>query len=289
MRPSLVPVFTSLVLGACGGVSDGTVDVTAWGEEAAVDGYPNAELSFADGWTVTFNHWVTSMSNVELADPQSEVAVFSDPTIYVADWTPAVEPVAVVSTDLPEGRYKVSYSFVPAVAGATKLTAVDDAVLQQMVASGWNTYVDGIATKAGNSVAFKWGMHNPARYQFCKNGIDESDGVAVAADKRVEAGIFVHTDHLFWDRLGTEDAQLRFDAIAGWKDATGAVPFDDLTNVSIANIKDRAGAPVLDENGQPLAYDDAGLGFPKLREFILYSTSTQAHLNGEGQCTRVAL
>ncbi|MCE9577149.1 MAG: hypothetical protein K8W52_28635 [Deltaproteobacteria bacterium] len=284
MRASVLAV----ALTACGGSGTGTVSITAWGEEAATVGYPNAELAFVDGWSLHFDHWITSLSAIELADPTSEAVVFADATPYLADWTQAALPVPVIDTELPEGRYKVSFAFVPAVAAATRLTTVDDALAAQMVANGWNTYVAGTAMKNGATVTFAWGMHNPVRYQYCKNGVDESDGVAVASDQTVEAGIFVHLDHVFWDRLGSENAQLRFDAIAGWKDATGAVPFDDLAGSSIAFLKDRSGAPIVDR-GQPLAYDDAGLGLANLRDFILYSTSTQGHLNGEGQCTRVAL
>lgn len=288
-RTAWLGMCAALPLAACGGADDGTVKVTAWGEEAATEGFPNEELSFIDGWTVNFNHVLTSFTKIELADPTSEQAVFSDDTLYVGDWTQAVDPAEVTTVPLAEGRYKFSFSFVPAAAGATKVTDVDDALIQQMITNGWNTYLDATATKGDQTVTIKWGMHNPARYQFCANGIDDTDGIAVSAGKEVEAGIFVHLDHTFWDKLGTEEANLRFDPIAAWKNEAGETPLDDLEQVDIANIKDRSGAALVDENSQPLRYDDAGLGLPKLKEFILFSTSKQAHLNGEGQCTRVAL
>ncbi len=278
--------LVALVAGCAAG--EGRVNITAWGEEAATVGYPNTELSFADGWSLKYDHWITSFSNFELADQKSEAVVFADTTPYLADWTQAVEPAAVTTTSLAAGRYKVSYAFVPAVAGATKVTAVDDALVATMVANHWNTYFDAVATKGTETVRIRWGMHNPSRYQYCKNGVDNSDGIAVPDGGDVEAGIFVHLDHTFWDRLGTEEAQLRFDAIASWA-VGGETVLDDLAHVSIANIRDRSNKPILDAAGAPLRYDDAGLGLAHLREFIIFSTRGQAHLNGEGQCLSVPL
>lgn len=277
--------LSTALLAACGS-GTGTVQFTIWGEEGATQGFPNDELSLVDGWAISFDHWVTSVGGIELADAREQV-VFADDGRYVVDLVAALDPRPIVDAELEAARYKVSYSFVPPAAGATELGPVDGAIVAEMIANGWNTFVEGRATKSGETVTFRWGMRNPARYQFCRNGIDDTDGVAVPDGGEVEAGIFVHVDHLFWDRLGTEEAELRFDAIAGWKDATGAVPFDDLQNAMIANLRDRGGAPILDANGQPLRYDDAGLGYPRLRDFIAFSTSQQAHLNGEGRCTRI--
>lgn len=274
---------------ACSGDAQGTVKVTIWGEEAGTKGYPGSGLVFVDGWNVSYTHWITSFGDIELADAKSEAVIFGDATVYLGDWAKAPAPTPVTTTDLPQGRYKVSYSFLPAVAGAAEVNDVDDALASQMVQRGWNTYIEGSATNAEQTVTFKWGMHNPTRYKYCENGIDDTDGIAVTAGKDVEAGLFVHLDHLFWDRLATEEAALRFDVLAGWKDPSGAIPFDDLENVAVANITDRAGAAIFDENGQQLRYNDAGLGYPKLREFMVFSASTQGHLNGEGLCTLVKL
>lgn len=285
MRAALV---IAVALAACG-TSDGTVRITAWGEEAATIGYPNAELAFADGWSLRYDHWITSFSEIELADPKTEHVAYADTTPYVADWTLAVDPAAVADTPaLPSGRYKVSYSFVAPVTGATKVNAVDDALLAQMIDHHWNTYVDATATKGTETVRIRWGMTNPARYQYCKNGLDDTDGIAVPDGGSVELGIFVHLDHVFWDRLGTEEAALRFAVIAAWA-KQGETALDDLAGVSVANIRGPDDAPILDERGVPLHYDDAGLGLATLRDFVIFSTSTQGHLDGEGQCTRIPI
>nr|MBA3541800.1 hypothetical protein [Deltaproteobacteria bacterium] len=261
---------------------------TAWGEEAATEGFPNEELAFIDGWTVTFDHWVTGIQHVELADLGTEAVVLGDDTLYVADWTKVTAPAPILEATLPAGRYKFSYAFVPVEPTAQKLTDVDDAIVQQMATNRWNTYIDATATKGAETVRLRWGMHNPTRYRYCANGIDDSDGVAVPDGKDVEAGIFVHLDHAFWDHVGTEESNLRFDVIAAWAQ-NGETALADLANVSIANIEGRDGVALLDASQRPLSYDDSGLGLAKLREFIVFSTSLQGHLNGEGQCTAVPL
>ncbi|MCX5747316.1 MAG: hypothetical protein NT062_33025 [Proteobacteria bacterium] len=268
--------FASLVLtvAACTG-GTGTAHLTAAGE---------TELAFVDGWTVQYDHWITSIANLELADPKTEAVAFADDGHYLVDWATTTTPLAIADVDLDAARYKVSYAFVPATADATRLTTIDGGLVATMVANDWNTYFEATATKGAATVKLRWGMHNPARYQFCKNGIDDTDGIAVPDGGDATAGIFVHLDHTFWDRLGTEEAQLRFDAIGAWA-VDGETALADLAQVSIANLRDRAGTTLVDERQVPLSYDDAGLGLQNLRDFITFSTSQQGHLNGEGECT----
>jgi hypothetical protein len=228
---------------------------------------------------------VTSFGGFELADPNTEEAVATDDGPYVADWTLAIDPVEVSELDVPEGRYKFSFSELPASADATNLNGVDSDIVDEMVANGWNTYLDIVATKGDVTNAYHWGMANAAHYAYCKNGVDETDGVAVSAGESTDATMFIHADHTWWDRLGTEEASLRNDVIAAWADDTGETSLDSLSAVSTANIEDPDGNPILDENGDPLLYDDAGLGLSNLKDFIVYSTERQGHLNGEGQCT----
>ena len=268
--------------------SSGTAHVTVWGEEAATQGYPNEELSFIDGWTLHFDHWITSLSNIELADPKSEAPVFTDATPYLVDLTRAVDPQVIVDVPLATQRYKFSYSFVPATAGATPLNDVDPSLASRMVANHWNTYFEATATKGATTVAIAWGMANAARYAYCTNGVDGTDGIAVPDGGTVDAGIFIHLDHTFWDRLGTEESKLRFDAIAAWA-VNGETSLDDLAHVSIANVRDPSGTTMTDEKSRPLVYDDAGLGLPKLKDFVIFSTAQQGHLNGEGECVVVPL
>lgn len=280
-------LLPSLLLIGCDGAggASGTVAVAGWGEEAPFEGFPNAELSFADGWAVTFTHVVTSFADLELADPDTEEAVAADGTNYVADWHDTPDPVAVTELEVPEGRYQFGFSFVPLTDGATNLTDVDAEIVSAMVDNGWNTYLEGQGEKDGQVVTFKWGMANAARYARCKNGEDETDGVAVSGGETTDATFFAHTDHTYWDRLGTEEASLRFAPIAAWANADGETVLSDLAGVSTAALEDPEGNPILDEAGEPLRYDDAGLGLANLEDFVVYSTARQGHLNGEGQCT----
>jgi hypothetical protein len=95
-------------------------------------------------------------------------------------------------------------------------------------------------------------------------------------------------DHMFWDTLGTEVAQLRFDPIWGADvDQDGTVTTEELTDQRISALADPMGAPLLDEEGAPLVYDPGSLPLPdkNLYEFIQLSMASMAHLNGLGLCS----
>jgi hypothetical protein len=278
-------IIALAALAGCTGGKTGTVQIAGWGEEDALTGYPTSDLSFIDGWTLTLQHSITTFSGFELADQNTEEVVAQDTTVYAADWTKTTDPAPVTTLDVPDGRYKFSFSFVPATADATKVSDVDSTILQAMVDNGWNTYIEGTATKGSTTVTFKWGMANAASYTNCVNGLDDSDGVAVAAGETTDATMYVHQDHTYWDKLGTEEANLRFDAPASWADSSGEVHLDDLAGTGLAPVRDPDGNPILDENDDPLSYDDAGLGLATLKDFVVYSTAQQGHLNGEGLCT----
>jgi hypothetical protein len=269
------------VLAGCGG-GVGSVEIGGWGEDGAIDGFRPADL--ADGWDVTFDHWVTSVGAITLSDPGTGDVVFLEESVYLVDWSLAPDPVVLSTAEVAEGRYDLGFSFVAPSASATPVNGAPADAVAAMTANGWNTWVQGAATRDGVTVTFSWGMANPRRYGPCTNGADASQGVAVSAGESAEATVFVHTDHLLWDTLATEEASLRFAPIAAWADANGDVPLDDLAGSPTASLVGRDGSAVTDEQGSPLSYDDAGLGLSNLRDFIVYSTAQQAHLNGEGEC-----
>ncbi len=275
-------------LAGCKGGGEGTVALAAWGEEAPYDGFPNAELSFVDGWALSFNHSITAFGNVELADPSTEEVVASDANLYVADFVKTTDPAAVSEITVAEGRYKFSFDTVAATAEATAISDVNADALGEMIANGWSTYIDGQATKGDVTVTFKWGMPSPTHYRFCLNGEDDTDGIAVSAGESTDATMFFHQDHTYWDRLGTEEANLRFDAPAAWADENGEIHLDDLADAPLAPLEDASGEAILDANGDPLSYDDAGLGLQNLKAYILYTSAQFAHMNGGGECAVVS-
>ncbi len=96
----------------------------------------------------------------------------------------------------------------------------------------------------------------------------------------------VHLDHLFFDSLVVERAEMRLEALAAAADADGRVTLDALSAQPLADLRDTAGAPLRDASGAPVLYDpgSAPLAAPTLREFVRASLSTVGHLDGEGHC-----
>ncbi len=277
-------VLLSLLIACTDKVTNGTVDVVAWGEEAAVGGFPNDELAFADGWSVTYNTVLVSFGDLAFSDPSTGDVVASDDALRIVDLHLAEAPAALTSIELPEGRHDVSYAVLPATLEAEVVNAAPEDALAAMIAGGFNTYLRGVAQKDGASVGFAWGLRNPARYVACENGLDGTAGLAVVGEESVTAELSFHLDHLYWDQLGVEEASLRFQGVAAWADASRQVPFEDLAEAPTDALVDRNGNPVLDENGAQLSYNDAGLGLDNLRSFMLYSVQEAGHLNGVGEC-----
>ena len=282
MRPAVGLLF----LIACDPATEGTLSVRAWGEEGAFEGFPNDEVTFIDGWSVQYDNVLVGLSNFELADPVTEEVVASDDAVYVVDLAAATTPVDVTSFNAPIGRQRYSYSRVEATEDATNVNA-DPAVFDAMVAGGHDLWLSGTATNGERSVTFAWGINRPVTFTFCESGADGNDGVAIVEDGTSTAESTLHLDHLYWDRLGVEEANLRFDPIAAWADESGAVPFADLAGSPTAALVDRDGEPVNDDGGAQLTYDDAGIGLTDLRAFILFASTEMGHMDGVGECTPV--
>lgn len=284
MKSRILFATAILVLQGCK-KGEGEVVVTAWGEEAAFEGFPNEEVAFEDGWTVTYDAWIVSIADISLTDPASGEEVAGDATNYVVDLTRAVDPAEITRLTAPSGRYDFGYALVPATAGAANANGADAAAVGAMAAGGFNTFLSGSANKNGETVTFAWSFQNPARYTTCENGEDGTAGIVVNPDEETGAEMSLHLDHTYWDRLGVEEASLRFDPIAAWADDSGVVPFEDLAGSQTSGLTDRDGEPILKGDGTALVYDDAGLGLTNLRDFILFSAKQMAHLNGIGECT----
>jgi hypothetical protein len=275
------------LLVACNKGAEGTVALSAWGEDAAFEGFPNEELSFADGWTLSFDAVVANLTDIELADPDTEEVVAGDDGNYLVDLAQAVDPAAITTLSAPEGRYRLSYAVVPPTAGATNVNGAPAEAVDAMVANGYRLYVKGTASKDGADVTFTWGFPEAYTYRFCENGADGTDGVALVADEELEAELTLHIDHIWWDQLGVEEASLRFAPMAAWAGDDNDVTLDELAAASVPDLRDPDGNPITDETGQNLFYDDAGLGITNLRDFVLFSSIEMAHMNGIGECEPV--
>jgi hypothetical protein len=260
----------SLLAGCDPALGGGAVEVTVSGEEAATEGLPFSEdgetIAFSDGeWTVTFEHYVVSLSAITVGDSS-----ISGPFIVDLSKGEGEPPAFSLGTleDVPLGRNAFGFEIDAAQADAEVIGGVSDAVVSAMTSAQASYAIAGTATDGTDTVSFDWLLGSLTRNSDCTNGVDGTQGVVVV-DGTVQAEITVHIEHVFYDTLGIEGPSLVMDPMVALAGADGLVTTDDL-----------AAAPI-----DPLIYDKGSYDVSDMLEFITVSAASQAHLNGEGLCT----
>jgi len=281
-------VVAVALLGGCMQDGEGTVLMRISGEDAAVEGLPTdaGEAAFVDGWSLEFEKYLVAVADLELAATDDGVGFASD-VVYVAD-------LHLGDVDLDElgplgaRRWdRVSFTVRPPEDGDEIVAAagVSGADVDAMIAGRFDIYAQGRATDGTRELTFAWGLRNPSRNRDCTNGIDGTAGLVVRNNSVTEGEITIHVEHMFWDTLGSEDAELRFAPIAAMADEQGAIAFDALAAQSLSDMRGPDGEPLLAEDGAALVYNPGSFAISDLQAFILAATRSQAHLGGEGLCT----
>ncbi|AKT39440.1 hypothetical protein [Chondromyces crocatus] len=283
----------------CGGGEDGgtgALRVRISGEGAAREGYPfvkeGVEVRFADGWSITFRKYLVSFGDIEVKGLDGEPGSSSGKR-YVADLHAGDQIAEEIEGLSPRRWDALSFSVLPASEESLPLGNVSEEDMARLAAGRFTYYIDGEASHPERGrFDFQWGLQNPTRNRNCSNGLDGTDGVIVRPNATTEAELTFHVDHLFWDTLGAEQSRLRFDPMWGAnKDGDTTITFDELSGQRLADLTDPEGAPLRDEAGQALVYNPGSIPLPdkNLREFVLVSSASQAHLNGLGLCSVQAL
>lgn len=203
------------------------------------------------------------------------------------------------------------------------LSADATGAVNAMLAGGWTKYISGTATYRGRMatamvdpefqnyprvVRFSFGFNDRASYVNCHNpqigaeDVAANRGVQVSMMGKVSAQITMHTDHSFWDEADVEGTPLHFDPIAARVPDFGMSPMgmssvslDDLQGVMPSALTTRTGMPVrnrgtmtmgVTDNSPPPSYsvNSAAGSIRDLREFVIYNTRAQGHLNSDGIC-----
>jgi hypothetical protein len=276
--------------GDSGTAGSGAARVRVSGEGAAKTGYPydrqGVEISFVDGWTLTFDKVLVSVSDLRLEAGDDEV---TGEQSWIVDLHLG-DPALFEFTELAPQRWDFfGFDIAPPMADAEVGEGVDGADVERMIAEELSYLVAGSATHPERGeIRFEWGFPVAVRHRNCTNGLDGTAGIVVRENSATDAEITIHMDHVFWDTLGTEVAQLRFDPIWGADvDEDGEVTVEELAAQRISALTDPTGAPLTDETGAPLVYDPGSLPLPdkNLYEFIVLSMASMAHLNGLGLCS----
>ncbi|MDI1428728.1 hypothetical protein [Polyangium sorediatum] len=290
-------LLSAMVIG-CGGEDTssgaGTLAIRITGEDAAKTGFPVEEegeaIAFADGWTVQFSKVLVSFGALDVRGADGAVAIESKER-WVADLHAGDASLPVFEGIEARRWDRFRYEIAAPDASAVALGGVAEAEVQAMIDGKFNYWLEGTATKAGDTYTFAWGLANPTRNANCTNGLDGTDGVVIRSNTTTEAEITIHLDHLFWDTLGTEEASLRFDALAAAAGTDKEILLEDLATQKLSDLKGLDGMPLVDAEDKPIVYNPGSvpLASQDLLSFLLASSASMGHLNGEGLCTVSAL
>ncbi|MDC0723045.1 hypothetical protein [Nannocystis bainbridge] len=251
MRTVLIPL---LLVCACTTATERTYEASVYGEEFIEEGIPTA--IFSDGWSVSFDKFLVSVGDIRVADqPLGE----EDEPYRIFDLAQASDgagfPIidGTITAENPSADYVVGPSSDVIAGNATE----DDVAL--MKTGGHSIYVEGKATRGGESLNFIWGFSTRTRYSGCD--------LAGSTDVQLT----IHADHLFYDDLFAENPKVAFDLIAASDDGDGELTADDLRGVDITTQE---------------RYQVGNLtNITDLWSFVEQLTATLGHINGEGHCT----
>ena len=279
----------ALALAGCGDSGGtGTLEVRLSGEEASREGFPvgtgDDTIAFADGYTLTFEKVLVSITDVALRDGDDGAALSADPV--VADLHLG-EPVAWTFEGVPAQRWPdVRYRYDVPPADARLLEGVDASDVEGMRAAGASLRVTGEASDTeGTAYPFDLLLDISVLNARCENGLDETDGIVIPDNGVVQAELTIHLDHLFFDTYASDDAQLRFEPWAAVYDDSSPITLADLASQTIADLRDREGEALRD--GTDLVVYDPGtleLEANDLGEYVRAAATTTGHFQGEGHC-----
>jgi len=195
--------------------------------------------------------------------------------------------------ELAEGFYELGFQALPASEEAVNLTDVGDNIVLMMIEEHWSHYIVGSAERSGDTIYFEWGFENPADYSLCEDGNTGLGGVEITGDQidaqneaeaqeTITSQVTFHPDHLFFDWLETEAADMRFNVFSAWANTDDDyIEWGRLGDINAAAILDPYDEEMLDEEGSPLSYSNAAIG---MDSYIIYNVRGGWHWNGQGLC-----
>ena len=295
------------------GGGDAELDILIEAEDVIIDGLTPGDgaENIRDGWTVSFNKYVTVVGEVDIHLSTDETIEGEAPETYAIDLT-TIPPAGVSKwriTELADGTYEFFYG-THGAGEATRDDSVSEADFAEMQAGGWTYLIDGTITKAdgvscppaslvnpgstaieagtsnsagdpcyvNTSVSFRIGAEAETAFGPCE--IDGAPGVSVTSGSVTPAAITIHGDHIFFNGFpeGDEGGTLR---LAQWlADADlnldGAVTKDELEAISpsdLAELDDR-----YQLGGSPIT------PLNNMWDYVRAQLKTQGHFQGEGEC-----
>lgn len=244
------------LLPACDAEKPGTLRIMMYGEDFIEDRVPAEDV--VDGWEVVFSKFLVAAHDIE-----ADGTALSGS--YVLDLRPSSggEGHEVGVLELPSGAVgTVGWRIAPASPDATGNASAAD--IAAMAENGTSIRAVGTATKGDVTIAFDWSFSTDTHYAACETTAD----VPAAGEGISE--LTVHSDHLLYDDLDSEEPNVAFDLIASADaDGDGNVTADELAAVDIT---------------AETRYQVGSRDITDLWSFIEAQTKTVGHIDGEGHC-----
>lgn len=303
------------LLAGCGGEDDagsGTLTVLLESEEVIVEGLEAGDgtENVRDGWAVEFDKYIATIGDIDVHFATDESVEAEAEDAFVVDLTQV--PAGGLSLwsleGLREGRWEFNYASPGAGHGAMRHDSVAQGDYDEMVASDWTYFIDGVLTKTdgqscppaalatpgsktpnGNmsggddcydapTVRFTFGATAETGFGPCE--IDGVPGFSITAGGTQTVAVTIHGDHLFFNGFpeGDEGGIRR---LAQWLadcdlNLDGTVTRDELEAIAPSQL------PELDDRyqlgGSPITpLDD-------MYDYVSSQLKTQGHFQGEGEC-----
>lgn len=235
----------------------GELRITMYGEDFIEDRVPADEV--IDGWEVVFSKFLVAAHDIEARGGEKL------PGSFVMDLRPssggAGHDLGVL--EMSSGLVgMVGYRIAPAAADATGNASAED--IAAMAEAGDSIRVVGTATKGDVTLTFDWGFSTDTHYAPCETEADVPEGGEGVSQ------LTIHSDHLLYDDLDSEEPNVAFDIIAS-ADADGDMI---ITEGELAAV---------DITGET-RYQVGSRDITDLWSFIEAQTKTVGHIDGEGHC-----
>lgn len=265
--PRLMFSLSALAAAACAPPL-GSLVVQVSGEEAAEEGFRAADL--ADGWDITFTKLLVSVGHARLSrEDDAADDAYELEGLRVIDLHRGAQVLGTLEA-VPAGRWDFGFEVAPPPHEPDIAEGVDAADAEAMHEAGFAYWIEGEAAREERRVRFTLGFPAASRMTECTNGIDDTDGVVVQEGAEVAAEITIHTDHFFYDKLGTHaGVSLRFEALAEAAGEDALLTNEELDAVLLSGLS---------------AYEPGSADVTHLSDFITQAAAEMAHLNGEGVC-----